>query len=159
MKKVLVLFALGVALILPATGKAQSDPPSVPITVGQMVLGQNYYNVYSLPLTIGGVSCTAWMDVQGQRGFILFRPPLEGSVAAQGQITSWKVNSSNSVGLPLSATMTYTLQADTDNDSDTDTAVGSITFYYSWQLNPPGYRRGWYVTLTGGAGAQSMKQN
>jgi hypothetical protein len=170
MKKLLMfgLFVLALAFAIPS--HAQSTTPITVVSMPGYIT--NYYYLYNLPLTIGGVTGTAWMDVQGQRGFILFRPPLEGaSTNCNGcsgyvlaQITSWTVNSRNSVGLPLSATMTYTTSgssqpADPNNDGDSDTVVGSITFNYTWQQNPPGYRRGWYATLTGGTGQQSIAQD
>jgi hypothetical protein len=147
------------ALVLPVSYAQQSTLATTPITVGQAYLGTNYYYVYNLPLTIGANTGTAWMDVQGQRGFILFRPSLEGSTYIEAQITSWTVNSTNSVGLPLSATVTYWFVTPTNSDNDTDFTQGSITFNYTWQQNPPGFRRGWYVTLTGGSGMQSITQD
>jgi hypothetical protein len=95
------------------------------------------------------------MYPQNNGGFILFRPNLEGSDYVTALVTSWTVNSRNSIGQVTQTTITFTVQADPKGDGDTDTVMGSITLNITWV----GGRRGPYPSITGGNGAQSIRQN
>jgi hypothetical protein len=155
MKKLLVVLLFTFTFVVRAS--AQSQPPSTPITVGQVTCGQ-YLNCYSVPLTISGVSSTAWIYPQTNGGFILFRPNLEGADYVTALVTSWTVNSRNSVGQVTQTTVTFTVQADANGDNDTDTVVGSITFNIAWVLGGR-WHNIYYPMITGGFGAQSITQD
>jgi hypothetical protein len=164
MKKLLAALLFVLAFAIGAS--AQS---TMTITVGQIDIGPApgmHLNVYSLPLTIGGNSGTAWFYPQpcnsyGVCGWILFRPPLEGpNNNPLAIVTSWVPNSFNSIGQVTSATVTYTFQGDPNIDGDTDAGTGSITFNFSYSWGKVGrYAFGWIETITGGSGAQSITQD
>lgn len=160
----LTLTLLGLAAIA-ATAKPAQQPqePTTQITVGQVSLGSAQFmiNCYSVPLTIGGVAGTAWVDAQYNGGFILFRPGLEGPDYVTAEIVpgSWTVLSRNTIGQVTSARIAFVVQADPNSDADTDTVQGSITFNFSYTWTGPGRYAGWHQTITGGFGAQSITQD
>ena len=149
-----MLFMLAFAI----GASAQTQPPSTPITVGTTNCGVGgFVNCYAVPLTIGTNSGTAWFYSNGNRGFILFRPSLEGSEYVTAAITSFTVNSRNIIGQATQVTITFTVVADPNADGDQDTVQGSITLNFAYQ---PLSRHGWYnVQVTGGSGAQSITQD
>jgi hypothetical protein len=161
MRKVLATLAPVLALCFAIPSHAQTttpstEPPSTTITVGQVTCPQ-FLSCYSVPLTIGGVSGTAWIYPQSNGGFILFRLPLEGSNYVTALVTSWTVTR-NSMGQATKTTITYTVQGDPDNDGDTDTVMGSITLNIAWVLGGRWHNIA-YPSITGGFGAQSITQH
>jgi hypothetical protein len=139
----------------------------VPITVPPLDIGLASYmhpQLSSVPLTIGGVPGTMWLYPQpcnslGNCGFILFRPPLEGSSYAMASVTGWTANSVNSIGQVTSATLSYTVLGDPNDDGDTDTVMGSITFSFSYYFKACGRYCTGYHEIISGSGAQSITQN
>ncbi len=161
-----LVIALAVSLVLAVPSHAQQ---TTAITVGQANCGRSALpnlNCYSVPLTIGNVTGTAWIDVQNQAGFILFRPNLEGSNYVEGQITGAFVEAHNAIGQVTRATITFKIlvpsangaQADPDNNNDSDGVQGSITLNASYTFGG-GRFSGWACTITGGSGAQSITQD
>ncbi|SRR5579871_848905 len=158
MKKLFPLVLLFTLFAVPSFAQDSTPVPTTTITVGTIYAGHtalpNLY-CYSLPLTIGGVSGTAWIDVQGQGGFILFRPNLEGTGYVTAQITSVTGLQLNKIGQVTSMTVAFQVVADPDNDNDSDTVQGSITIMGLYVYGGSGRIAGWYLTITGGSGTQS----
>ena len=163
--------SLVLALAFAIPSQAQQ---TTPITVEAANCGRSSLpnlNCYSFPMIVGGVAGTAWIDVQGQGGFILFRPGLEGANYVEGKITSSTVDSRNAIGQATSATITFAIPnpslngyaGDPDNNGDSDAVVGAITINASYYYSSGGGGRagaaGWVVTVTGGTGTQSIVQD
>lgn len=153
----------GMLFVLGMTVGAQAQTP---ISVGVASCGRSgapVFNCYSVPLTVGGVTGTAWMYPQGSGGFILFRPALEGDGYVTAQVTSTTVNARNAIGQVTQETITFTLVGDPGSDGDSDSVVGSITVNLSWTFKSGSSGRaggsGWYMTIMGGSGAQSITQD
>jgi hypothetical protein len=157
MKKALTVipFALALALAMAIPSHAQS---TTPITVGQSTgrcqQTNTTLNCYSVAMTIGTNSGTAWVYPQGQSGFILFRPNLEGTGYVEATVTSSMVTGRNSVGQVTQLTVTYTLNGDPNSDGDTDVIMGSIVFNIV-----QGVGRYGYPSVTSGSGQQSIALN
>jgi hypothetical protein len=161
----LALAALAIALATPAA--AQQPASTTPITIGTVPCGRTggpSFNCYSVPITVGDASSTAWFFPQGNGGFILFRPPTEGDAYVTARVTSTTVNSRNTIGQVTQETITYTVVGDPDGDGDSDTVVGSVTINMTYAYSRGGGGKGgggagWYMTITGGTGAQSITQD
>ena len=143
---VVFLFAFGVA--------AQTEPPSSPIVVPAFDAGPASYmhpQLYSVPLSIGGIAGTMWLypqscNANGVCGFMILRAPLEGEVNMEALVTEWRANAYNSIGQVTSATLNYTV----------GDVLGSITFTFIYTYKTCGrYCTGWHETLSG-AGAQFL---
>ena len=148
----------GIALLILAltfgaiSGHAQS---TTPISVGVYTCGTSYNYCYNVPVTIGGVQGTMWID---SPYFILFRAPLENANnPATLQITSVG-NFVYQNGLIVQETIAFSGPADSNNDNDTDTVTGQITLNFSYQRR---CGRGCYeyATIMGGSGSQSITQD
>jgi hypothetical protein len=163
-----MLFVLG--FMFGVTANAQS---TTPITVGAspnancVGSGTTFY-CYTVNMTVGGVSGTAIVYPQGQRGFILFRPTLEGPDFVTGLVTSTVVKATDSVGRTTQLQVNFTISSvgagglpqnpDPNNDGDTDVVVGTITFNISYVLGGR-WHNIYYPVITGGTGAQSITQD
>lgn len=170
-KLILAVMLLGLAAILMLSAPAQAGTTS--IAVGTANCGATALpnlNCYQLPLKIGGVQGTAWIDVQGQAGFILFRPALEGANYVEGAITAVTNLQVNNIGQVTSATISFTIAdpsangytADPDHNGDADSVQGSITISATYYRGCSSGRVGgcrWLITVTGGSGTQSMPQD
>ena len=157
---------LGLALAFAIPSQAQQI---MPITVGTTNCGATALpalNCYSVPLTIGGVSGTAWF----LPNYILFRPALEGASYVEAQITSVMTNSVNNIGQVTSATYSFTINApslngssaDPDGNGDADVVQGQITITASYKYGCNSGRGGgcrYVLQITGGSGAQSITQD
>ena len=156
------------------TGGNSGDPPSgspagTPITVGAADCGATALqdlNCYSVPLTIGDVSGTAWFLPQ----FILFRPSLEGANYVEAQITSTTILATNNLGQATQVRMAFTIpapslngsSADPDGNSDSDAVRGQMTLGASYRWGCNSGRSGgcrYVLSVTGGSGAQSIAQD
>lgn len=145
-------------LLWAIVGNAQAVAP---VTVGAVNCGRTTLSTmycYSVPVSVAGVPTTAWFDVQGQGGFILFRPGGEGPNYYTAAITGVTVNARNAVGLPTSVTLTFHVTADPDNNNDADSVVGTVTLTAAYTYNPGRYG-GYVMSITGGSGAQSIAQD
>lgn len=154
---------LGITLFVLAfaVGASAQGTTPTPISVGTVNCGRTTLttlNCYSVPITIGGNTSTAWFDVQGQGGFILFRPNTEGTNYYTAAIQSVTVNSRNTIGQPTSVTITFQVTADPNNDNDADVVLGSVTLNATYAPNNGRYG-GYVMTITGGSGAQSIAQD
>jgi hypothetical protein len=115
-------------------------------------------NCYSVPMTIGGNSGTAWVAP----GFILFRPGLQGSGYVEAVVTSWTISQRNLIGQPTQEVITFTItspsangvSADPDGDGDGDTVQGSLTINFSYS----GHGR-YIQAMVSGSGNQSITQD
>ena len=152
------------------TGNPPSGTPAgTPITVDAANCGatalQNL-NCYSVPLTIGDVSGTAWFLPQ----FILFRPSLEGANYVEAQITSTTILATNDIGQVTQDQIAFTIPApslngsaaDPDGNSDSDVVQGQITLNASYRWGCNSGRGGgcrYVLSVTGGSGTQSIKQD
>ena len=157
---VVTLFALS------ASAHAQSNAP---ITVGAATCGQ-WFNCYSVPITIGGVSGSMWLYATGAGNWIAFRPPLQGNSGpdtVMATVTSNTVNTRNALGQPTQVTITYTITnppylggtpADPDNNGDADVVMGSFTINMHYTFHN-GRGAGWTMYIDGGSGAQSIMQD
>lgn len=167
-KAVVGMVMAGIISMAGVIVKAQS--PSTPITVGTATCGQ-WFNCYSVPITIGGVAGSMWMYPQGQSGWIAFRPPLQGNNgpdAVFATVTSNTINSRNAIGQPTQATITYTITnppyldlgapADPDSNGDDDVVMGSFTINMHYKFHN-GRGAGWTQYIDGGSGAQSITQD
>lgn len=163
-----VKLTLGLLILLAATGAAAQS--TTPITVGQTTCGRTAppaFNCYSVPLTVGANSGTAWFFPQGSGGFIIFRPNLEGADYVEAAVTSSTVNSRNAIGQVTQATYTFVLNtpslngssADPDSDGDADAVIGSITINFAYYYGGYGRNSGWIMKIVGGGGQQSIPQD
>jgi hypothetical protein len=139
-----------------------ADPPSTPITVGQSAglctgSGVTFY-CYTVAMTIGANSGTAWVYPQWNGGFILFRPNLEGADYVTAMVTSSVCTAHDAVGRTTQLTVTYTLVGDPNDDGDKDAVVGTITFNIAYVLGGRWHNL-YYPVITGGSGAQSITQD
>ena len=155
-----LVLVLAFAIPSPAQQTAPTAPATTPITIGPVncAYADAPLNCYSVAMTIGGNSGTAWIATS----FILFRPGLEGSNYVEGLVTSTTVTHRNAIGQATQEIITFTISnpsangspADPDADGDSDVVQGSLTINFSY--GPPG-RWGRYPTVTiTGSGAQSI---
>lgn len=157
MKKLIAIMLFVLGLTFGVQANAQT---SIPITIGQSngpgncQQSNTTLNCYSVFMTIGGNSGTAWVYSQGQAGFILFRPNLQGAGYVEAFVTSSTVNSRNAIGQVTQLTITYTLSTDPNSDGDTDTVMGSITFNLAQTTG-----RYAHASVIGGFGQQTVTQD
>lgn len=151
----LPLSLAALSLLLSVSAPRAAAQSGTPISVGVYTCGTSYNYCYNVPVTIGGVQGTMWID---SPYFILFRAPLENATnPATVQITSVG-NFVYQNGLIVQETIAFSGPADPNNDNDSDTVTGQITLNFSYQRR---CGRGCYeyATIMGGSGSQSITQD
>jgi hypothetical protein len=153
MKKIAIAVLFGLWIVVGLAVAQGNTPITVGASRGNCQASGTILNCYTVPMTIGNNTGTAWVYPQGNGGFIIFRSPLEGGVNVEATVNTSTVTGKDAVGRTTQLVVTYTVNGDSDGDGDTDTVVGTITFNIIYTR---GYHNLLYPSVSDGSGAQSI---